>query len=250
MKRCALVIALMACTPEAVPASPPPIAPAPIPEPPAPSVVTEEHLVSVEVEGAHIETTVIGDGRHRMVLLHGYGGDGPDLFPLARALVASAAMTVATPTAPRPWAGGGAGRAWFERRAPDLEAQIDRALVQIEAVMAATDADIVVGFSQGASLALEVGLRRAEAGHPIDAVVALSGRALARSTGRWEALAGVPTFVSHGRADAIIPFSSGESIAREAERGGARVTFVPFSGAHEIPPEVDEALVAFLRALP
>lgn len=200
-----------------------------------------------------LDVALRGEGATAIVLLHGYGGSGDDMLPVAEALAAALPVRVAVPTSPRAWMHGGGGRAWFERTADDADAQVTRAAAEVEAVRAGLVAEgraasdvVLAGFSQGASLALETALRATE---PPRALVFFSGRVLDRFAGRWGALAGVPVFVSHGRGDPLIPFHDGERAAERAAGAGAVVTVALFEGGHELPLEIVERASAFLAPL-
>ncbi len=243
--------------------------PSPAPSPVAPSVPSPSEPASpsaparaplVETRGrwavptGEIDVVSVGAGSVGMVLLHGYGAEPEDMLPLARELASELPLTIAVPTAPRTWRFGGRGRAWFERGdGAELDRDVEIARGEIEAIVERLGEDghprvIVAGFSQGASLSLEVALHAAERGAPVAALVVLSGRNFSRYRGRWSALSNLPVFVSHGRADEVIPFASGEAIAETAETGGALTTFLPFEGGHAIPPEVRLALSTFLSS--
>ena len=245
--------------------APSPVAPSvPSPsEPASPSAPARAPLVETrgrwavptgEIDVVSVGMSSVGMGSVGMVLLHGYGAEPEDMLPLARELASELPLTVAVPTAPRALRFGGRGRAWFERGdGPELDRDVEIARGEIEAVVERLSGDghpqvIVAGFSQGASLSLEVALHAAERGAPVAALVVLSGRNFSRYRGRWSALSNLPVFVSHGRADEVIPFASGEAIAEAAEAAGARTTFLPFEGGHAIPPEVRQALTAFLSS--
>ena len=78
-------------------------------------------------------------------------------------------------------------------------------------------------------------------------------RRASRSTNwrpRAARLAGVPMLVTHGRDDAELAFAAGEQLRDFAIAGGARVTWLPFDGGHEIPLVVWRALRKLLRDLP
>ena len=62
-------------------------------------------------------------------------------------------------------------------------------------------------------------------------------------------LRGKPIFQSHGTHDPILPYALAERLKTELVSAGADVTFVPFRGAHEIPPPVLEELVDFLEPI-
>jgi phospholipase/carboxylesterase len=61
-------------------------------------------------------------------------------------------------------------------------------------------------------------------------------------------LAGTPIFQSHGRTDALLPFSVAETLRDKLRTAGALVEWHQFVGGHEIPPGVLAELSMFLRA--
>jgi len=140
----------------------------------------------------------------------------------------------------------------------------------------APDAIALAGFSQGAMLALDLALHVTRDGlddtqpaplpaaalpseAPVTRVAVLSGALLAdslaalqaRSTARGAApppaQPALPAvFVSHGRADPVLPFARGASIEPVLTAHGYPVTFYPFEGGHEIPAALVERLRQFL----
>ncbi len=168
-----------------------------------------------------------------VLLLHGYGADGNDLIELGRAwqpwLPDTAFFAPHAPdTLPH---AGAAGRQWFpltmrdpherwrgvSQAGPGLDALID---AELEAHGLEARRLALVGFSQGAMMALHVGLRRPE---PIAAIVGLSGLlVLQDGTGpenlKASARSRPPVLLSHGDEDDIIPvdalFMSAEALAR------------------------------------
>src|SRR6185295_9267806 len=109
------------------------------------------------------------------------------------------------------------------------------------------DALRLAGFSQGAMLSLDVALAAAP---PVDRVAALSGVLLADSLPALKtAQPRKPlVYVSHGREDPMLAFRGGERAKEILERHGFQVTFHPFEGGHEIPPEIVDELRGFLLA--
>jgi phospholipase/carboxylesterase len=194
-------------------------------------------------------------GGTAVVLLHGWGAAGDDLVPIAEALKRPGARFF-VPAAPLPEIGG--GRAWWHldtntrpphaysdqvpagfRPTPDVIAA--RAAVQ---ALIATIIDrhapasvALVGFSQGAMLAIDVAL----AGAPlVDRVAAMSSVLLVDSV---PALVSPPAtrprfLLSHGRQDPVLPFAGGTRAKELLEQHGFSVTWRPFDGGHEIPPPV------------
>ena len=197
-----------------------------------------------------------------VVLLHGWGAPGDDLVGLAHLLEHPRARFF-VPAAPLIEMGG--GRAWWHLDASDHPqfARDDQAPARpphpdllaarraVQAVLRtvrqryAPDSLCLAGFSQGAMLSLDLAL---DASPPVDRVAALSGVMLVDSLPGLRAAR--PTrpavFISHGRHDPRLPFTGSERAKELLERHGFAVTFHPFEGGHEIPPDVVSALGGFL----
>jgi len=166
-----------------------------------------------------------GAAKELVVLLHGYGADGNDLIDLGRqwrTLLPEAAFVA--PHAPERCAASPAGRQWFplSETAPDdprgAESRWRGAVAARPAIDAFLDAELervglddsrlaLVGFSQGAMMALHVGLRRKRA--PA-AIVGYSGllvgpERLGEATARDARGAPPPILLVHGDQDPLIP---------------------------------------------
>ena len=152
-----------------------------------------------------------------VVVIHGYGADGNDLIGLGaewRALLPGAAFVA--PHAPEPCVEAGMGRQWFFIDRSDPAARwrganaagpiLDHFLDQ---ELARTGVEpqrlVLVGFSQGAMMALHVGLRRAVA--PA-AIVAYSGMVIGPEHLATEITCAPPVLLVHGDADPVVPFES------------------------------------------
>ena len=191
-------------------------------------------------------------GGAAVVVLHGWGAPGDDLVPLAEAL-RHPGVRFFVPAAPLPELGG--GRAWWHldpnTRPPHASTdQLVPGFVPNPAVVAARTAVqaliatvvdryapttvALVGFSQGAMLAIDVAL----AGTPgVHRVVAMSGVLLMDSVSALPAPhPSKPQFLlSHGRQDPVVPFANGNRAKDLLEKHGFPVTWRPFDGGHEIP---------------
>ncbi len=164
---------------------------------------------------------VSGTARLLVVLLHGYGADGNDLIALGRAWqIRFSDAAFFAPNAPEA-APGSAGFQWFalsnlnpeetERgaaaAAPALAAAID---AELTALKLGPEALVLLGFSQGAMMALHVGLRRQRA--PA-AIVSYSGllvgpERLAEATARNAKGEPPPILLIHGDQDPVIPLEA------------------------------------------
>jgi phospholipase/carboxylesterase len=219
------------------------------------------------LELAGLPTTVIGpeDAPLTLVLLHGYAMRPSDLSPFAHSIGVPALFLL--PQGPVTSPVG--GHAWWAvdldaREAAiaagprDLSADHPRGLPaareQLQRFLQAVDARfkppqlVLGGFSQGGMLSLDWVLRGAQ---PVSALVLLSASLLSMSD--WlpcrDRLQNLPVFVSHGATDPDLAFAAGERLRDFVLESGARGTWVPFAGGHEIPLVVWRGLRKFLGAL-
>lgn len=127
------------------------------------------------------------------------------------------------------------GRTWDAIMAdfgPDREF-IDQALDSVWSKVAIDPARIgVVGFSDGATYALALGLANGDLFHGIAAF----------SPGFLIPVENVgkpPIFISHGTRDSILPIDScSRRIVPQLQRAGYAVTYKEFDGDHEVPTEM------------
>jgi phospholipase/carboxylesterase len=109
---------------------------------------------------------------------------------------------------------------------------------------------VLGGFSQGAMLACDVGLRL----EPAPAALVLFSGSLINAP-EWRQLAprrrGLPVFQSHGREDPILPYGDAERARELLEEAGLEVEFLPFPGGHGIHPlALARAAALVARACP
>ena len=181
--------------------------------------------MTAKITGPRLEAKS-GQTKQLVVFLHGYGADGNDLIELGqhwRNLLPDVAFV--SPHAHERCAGAPTGRQWFalsaargvddarsaqdrwkgaEAARPVIDAFIDEELTRLgldESRLA------LCGFSQGAMMALHVGLRRKRA--PA-AIVGFSGllvgpEILAEATARDARGAPPPILLIHGDQDPMIP---------------------------------------------
>ncbi len=196
---------------------------------------------------------------HLLVLLHGVGADGNDLIALApyyRAAVPDA--LVVAPNAPEPFDMAPFGYQWFSirdlealprsdgvrRAAPLLDAFIDAELARLGL---GDDKLILCGFSQGAMMALHVGLRRKGR---IAALISHSGMLLGAERLAAEIRSRPPVLLTHGAEDDMVPPASLPAAKAALEAAGVpvRSLLVPGLG-HGIDETTVQAALRFLREL-
>jgi phospholipase/carboxylesterase len=209
-----------------------------------------------------------------IVLCHGFGAPGDDLVSLARVVEVDRATRWFFPEAPleMDFGMGATGRAWWpidmERMMTAASAGLVTALANetpeglkkaraaLEGVLDALEAShdvrrdrtILGGFSQGGMIATEVALFSHP--RPFAGLAVLSGALISQD--RWEEAAersgaSIIAIQSHGKRDPILPFGSGEALRDMLTKHGAKVTFVPHNGVHEIPPAALVALATLAR---
>lgn len=185
--------------------------------------------------------------RRLVVLLHGYGADGSDLIDLGRhwGQLLPDALFLA-PNAPEPCAGSPFGFQWF---ALDVE----RATARLEGSRAASvvlhgfladlwaqtglgpEDTILVGFSQGAMMALTVGTALSE---PLAGIVAFSGAFIAPEGFEAGRFARPPVALIHGDLDQVVPVTMTQQAAEALSAAGFAVQVHVSAGtAHGIAPD-------------
>jgi pimeloyl-ACP methyl ester carboxylesterase len=160
-----------------------------------------------------------------VVLLHGAGSNPERVLTLVKN---RDAVVYAPKSLARTW------DAIHGSFGPDVEA-LDRALAELFEHFDVKKAAIV-GFSDGASYALSLGLVN---GTLFEDVVAFSPGFVVPG-----ARAGKPNvFVSHGRHDGVLPIEATSRLIVPALRiVGYRVDYREFTGGHEVPPTVSDAV--------
>lgn len=191
-----------------------------------------------------------GVARSLVVLVHGYGADGADLLGLADVLGEHLPGTVfVAPDAPERCVGGGFGYQWFPIPWLDgssqahAEAGLDAASGDLNGFLEARLAEeglgpealALLGFSQGAMMALQVAPRRAVA---MAGVVAISGRLLRPERLAAEVVVRPPVLLVHGDQDAVVPFADMAAAGEALGAAGFEVFGHVMRGAgHGIAPD-------------
>lgn len=200
------------------------------------------------------------DHPKRMVIfLHGYGADGADLLSLSDPLGPHLPDTVYyAPDAPEPCAASAFGRQWFSiprfdgstaaqsaaglaAASYDLNAFIDQRL----AAENLTPKDLIIlGFSQGAMMALNVAPRRDQ---PIAGVISISGRLINPMVLAGEAKVKPEVLLIHGDRDDVVNFGemhlAGQALA---EAGFQTFAHVMKGSGHGISPDGLQVALAFM----
>jgi len=178
-----------------------------------------------------------------MLLVHGYGADEKDLGGLLPYLDPEGRFLTVLPRGPVAappgfaWydlasvGGGGGSDQGFLDALDELDALLDEVCAEHDKPRSEA---IVAGFSQGAALAVALGLRSSAKDHPAG-ILAMSTY-LPNVEGLdydWEAAKSIPVLVQHGTDDPLIPVEQGRTLAKTLEDHGAPVTYRDYPMQHQ-----------------
>ena len=181
----------------------------------------------------------------RLVLLHGWGADAHDLLDLGEMLVGPELSVVAL-QAPEAHPLG-VGRQWYGlqpidwSQLPAARAAL-RQRLELLASSVPLGRTVVLGFSQGGAMALDVA-----SGLPVAGIVACSGYPhegwLPQATAAQPL---PPVLLSHGQQDPVVPFAASEEARKRLISGGGSAQLLPFEGGHTIDPAVLPSIANFV----
>jgi phospholipase/carboxylesterase len=191
---------------------------------------TGEPKMTQDFSGPSLSPAAGGKPDSLVVLIHGYGSDGEDLLFLGNAWSSLLPHTLfIAPHGPVICEGNPSGKQWFGLRDWDPA----RILKEIQAITPAFNRYLdgllklhnlppeklaLVGFSQGAMLALHVGLMRPRCG----GVVAYSGAFLDDPT--EFKIARPPVLLVHGTEDQVLPASLSQDAEQRLKTLGVSTT--------------------------
>ncbi|MCP4603364.1 MAG: hypothetical protein GY847_23085 [Proteobacteria bacterium] len=186
-----------------------------------------------------------GKAKPALVLLHGYGAPGDDLVGLAKEAVEKVpGIQIVVPEAPHR---AGRGFAWWtndRQEAIDSRVSVIKLVDELVEEGTAPNEIVIAGFSQGAILAVDVGLHYR---HDLAGIGMLSGRKQADLGWDLQLAKHTPmqVFVSHGKSDRRVRFNNAKSFVSELKNNGHKVIFVQFDSGHKITTAVRKAFFDF-----
>lgn len=200
-----------------------------------------------------------GDTNSLVILLHGYGADGNDLIGLADPLAEILPNTQFTaPNAPERCANNPFGYQWFPIPWMDgsTETQMSESFIAsqkhlhlyLDEITQETGIPpaktVLIGFSQGTMMSLQVVPRRAE---EYAGIIGFSGRLLEPAS-LGEVQSKPPILLIHGDADPVVPYSSMAEAESALTKAGFQVATHTSPGTpHGIAPDGLQMAAGFLR---
>jgi phospholipase/carboxylesterase len=183
-----------------------------------------------------------------LIALHGWGANGNDLVPLAPEL-SLPDYELIFPEAPFDHPHVSGGKMWYDLQDPDRGglAESRQMLAEFLNSLPKTTGiplsrTVLLGFSQGGAMTLDVGLRL-----PLAGLVSLSGYLHPIATPPNSAIP--PILIVHGKQDAVVPLKAAQT-ARDTLIGlGAKIKYLEYDMGHEIRPEAIAQVRQFVQGL-
>ena len=176
---------------------------------------------------------------NRLVLLHGWGADGQDLIPVGKLLTDGLkdSFEIVSFSAPQSHPSG-VGRQWYPlyphewEYIPNAVLDLERRLNNLCLKQIPLNKTLLLGFSQGGAMALELAIRNKFAG-----VYALSSY----PHPDWKPLKDMPPiFLYHGNMDQVVPKEASQESFDILLKNGAKSELFFFDGGHEISNDLIE----------
>lgn len=194
------------------------------------------------------------DALPMVVIIHGRGADMNDLADLAPMLDAAGGCRFVFPNAPQPfepYPGMAMGWTWFEGWPPNHESLVEsrgemlRFLDEVTQKYPTPDGKLIVaGFSQGALMALDSGLRTTL---KLAGIIVMSGGLYEQELPDLRTQAGLPVLIAHGSADDVVPMTYARRARRVLEDAGLDVEYHEYPMGHQVAPEEAAVVKAFIE---
>ena len=176
---------------------------------------------------------------NRLILLHGWGADAHDLMPIGKLLTDGLKDTfeIISVSAPQLHPSG-SGRQWYPLYPHEWE-QVPNAVLDLEKRLnnicfnhIPLNKTLLLGFSQGGAMALELATRI-----KFEGVFALSSY----PHPEWKPLKGMPPiFLCHGNIDQVVPKEASQKSKDILMKNGVKSELYFFNGGHEITNDLIE----------
>jgi phospholipase/carboxylesterase len=188
-----------------------------------------------------------------VVVMHGRGADANDLADIAPMIDGPSGYRFVFPNAPNAWEaapGMKYGFTWFEGLPPDansLRAARGRLIEFLDGALKRFPTPpgkvVLAGFSQGALMALDVGLRRDD----LAGIVAMSGALDERDLPDLSARRNRRVLIVHGTADEMINVNMARRTRRVLESHDLNPEYHEFPMGHQVTTQSMAVVGEFIR---
>jgi len=185
-----------------------------------------------------------------VLMLHGRGADMHDLADLAPVLAEPNSFRFVFANAPRPFEaapGMTFGWTWFDGWPPQPESVAASREVLLKFIAEITNRYrtsklVMAGFSQGAMMSLDAGLRTECAG-----IIAMSGGLYEPDLPDLSSKKGLPVLIAHGIYDDVVPVAYARRARHVLEEAGLDVEYHEYPMQHAVAQEEIEVVRRFLQ---
>lgn len=206
-------------------------------------IFKEDKQLSLEFISIPPKSSAEPDGL--LVALHGWGANAADLADLAPMLELPNYQMI-FPEAPFPHPNAPDGRAWYALEKEGAEGlttsrqKLTEFLQNLPALTGIPLAKtILLGFSQGGAMTLDVGLNL-----PLAKLIVLSGYLHAIANPPRSPMP--PTLIVHGRMDYVVPLEMAKVARDTLVKLGVEVEYAEYDMGHEIRPAVIDRIHQFI----
>ena len=180
---------------------------------------------------------------NRLVLLHGWGADAQDLVPVGKLLTEGFKdFEIVSLSAPQSHPSG-FGRQWYPlyphkwEQIPKAVSDLEKRLKNFSLKKIPLEKTLLLGFSQGGAMALELATRINFAG-----VFAISSY----PHPEWQPKKDISTiFICHGNIDQVVPKEASQKSFDILRKNGVKSDLYFFEGGHEI----NNDLISYCRSI-
>ena len=183
---------------------------------------------------------------NRLVLLHGWGADAQDLVPVGKLLTEGFkdSFEIVSLSAPQLHPSG-SGRQWYPlypndwEQVPNAVLELERRLDNLCLEQIPLNKTLLLGFSQGGAMALELARRR-----KFEGVFALSSY----PHPEWQPVKDMPpVFLCHGNMDQVVPKEASQKSFDILRKNGINTELYFFDGGHEINNELIDHCIEIIK---
>lgn len=183
-----------------------------------------------------------------IVALHGWGANSNDLVSLSPEVNLPGYQFV-FPEAPFPHPQVPGGKMWYDLQDTNKSGLAESRQMLSEFLRSLPESTgiplsqtVLLGFSQGGAMTLDVGLSL-----PLAGLVSLSGYLHAIVTKPNQPIS--PILIVHGRQDQVVPLMAAQTARDTLLSLGAKVKYTEYDMGHEIKPNAIEQIQKFILSL-